>query len=405
MEKINSKDILEKYTRITNDFDDLFSILKNDSNVISLKKTWLKNTLVLKAVFNVYDGLKPVTFFNDGGFHLISGQSSTWFKSMSKEERVLFLSTKEYVDSYDGSVTIYEPFYKENAEMKCGKDVKFFGRFTQTCNIIINEIIKNKLYEKKFEEWGTTLNIDTLSRKTHKSFTNKDFFYFIESRGTSRGISVISKRSYEGKYKRMFKAVRKMYCAKLSNNTSRFNKHLAIYREEMFSTNLINRINNPQIRRKDSVAYKIFHELGMGNLCTDLTAKTSNKEMFSKRQSLLKKLNIIKNTIFSSDRKELGHLISISFKNIKNMSTEDFNDKLAFFENVINKHSDLKSILKLKKSKYNNISSTSNSVCSFSMEHSKPFLIRNKNGKLIHYSSWEKYQNAMNYLKTNRNPS
>ena len=88
--------------------------------------------------------------------------------------------------------------------------------------------------------------------------------------------------------------------------------------------------------------------------------------MFSERQSLLKNINIVKETIFSSTKSELKFPMFNFTKNINKMNNNEIADKLSFFENVINNNVELKSILKLKKSKYNTSSFTFNSMCSFS---------------------------------------
>ena len=400
LETVNSKTIVENYTNITNDFDDLFLILRNDSSVIDIKRSYYKNVLIMNVVFNVYDGLKPCTFFANGGFRLISGQTSSWYKSENKEDKNLFYSAKEYewVDSFDGSITSFRPFYgKVNTEMKCGRDVKFFGRLSQTFNVIANEIIRKELYKFDFEEWGKFLGIDCSSRKTHKKFTNKDWFDYLENKATLKGISIISRRTFEGKFCKLFKIIRKMCCAKLNNKTSKFDKLRQSYNEELINTNLLFRIYNPQIRNKNTLCYKIFREVEQGNFATDLTAKRNNKEMFSERQSLLKNLNIVKEAIFSSTKSELKFPMFNFTKNINKMNNNEIADKLSFFENVINNNVELKSILKLKKSKYNTSSFTFNSMCSFS----KGFMKKDKNGKLRHYESYASYQNAMNHLKAN----
>ena len=195
----------------------------------------------------------------------------------------------------------------------------------------------------------------------------------------------------------MFKIVRKMYCAKLNNKTSKFDKLRQSYNEELVNTNLLFRIYNPQIRNKNTLCYKIFREVEQGNFAVDLTARRSNKEMFSERQSLMKKINIIKDTVFSSTKSELKFPLFNLTKNINKMNNNEIADKLSFFENVINNNVELNSILKLKKSKYNTSSFTFSSMCSFS----KGFMKKDKNGKLRHYESYVSYQNSMNYLKTN----
>ena len=83
--------------------------------------SYYKNVLIMNVVFNVYDGLKPCTFFANGGFRLISGQTSSWYKSKNEEDKNLFYSAKEYewVDSFDGSITSFRPFYgKVNTETR-----------------------------------------------------------------------------------------------------------------------------------------------------------------------------------------------------------------------------------------------------------------------------------------------
>ena len=393
MTKLNSKDIVEKYTKIADNFDDLFLILRDDSSVINIKKGYHNNVLTMEVVFNVYDGLKPCTFFANGGFHLISGQSASWHKSDNG-----FMKEFEWVDSFDNSITSFRPYYgKENTEMKCGRDVRFFGRLSQTINAMVNAISMNELYKFDFEEWGNYLNIDCSSRKTHKKFTYKDWFDYIEAKCISKGISCVSRRTYEGRLRKLFRIIIKMYCTKLNNKTSKFDKLRQSYNEELINTNLLFRIYNPQIKNKNAVCYKIFREVEQGNFATDLTARRSNKEMFSERQSLMKKINIIKDTVFSSTKSELKFPLFNLTKNINKMNNNEIEGKLSFFENIINNNVELKSILKLKKSKYNNTSFTFSSMCSFS----KGFMMKDKNGKLRHYESYAKYQNSMNYLKTN----
>ena len=44
LETVNSKTIVENYTNITNDFDDLFLILRNDSSVVDIKRSYYKQS-------------------------------------------------------------------------------------------------------------------------------------------------------------------------------------------------------------------------------------------------------------------------------------------------------------------------------------------------------------------------
>ena len=76
LETVNSKTIVENYTNVANDFDDLFLILRNDSSVIDIKRSYYKNVLIMNVVYKVNNGLKPCTFPSNGGLGLISGQTS-----------------------------------------------------------------------------------------------------------------------------------------------------------------------------------------------------------------------------------------------------------------------------------------------------------------------------------------
>lgn len=145
---MNSYTILQNYMNSASDISELYEKLLSDQYIISVdSKTNSSNVIMLKVKFKVHDGIKHATFYANGGFHLISGQNGRWMKNNAKPDN--FLQQETFIDLYDRSENVFTPYYMgmDNEDMLCGRDVRFFGRDSQTIALTQHVISIHSLHE------------------------------------------------------------------------------------------------------------------------------------------------------------------------------------------------------------------------------------------------------------------
>lgn len=402
---LNSTKIVERYSNSACNFEDLYKTLSNDKDCLKTTYETLNGIKVIKADFDLYDGTKEFTFYENGGFNTFGNHKGRWCKHLTKEEWIIYSSSREWTDCYDNSITSFAPYYYENIDIKCGKDLLYFCRDSQTMLLILEIVNKYKLYEIPFERWHERLNADISYKKTNKFFTWSDFYNFVLLYACYRKIAIVGERMFNCNNKKRYIALIKMFCAKANNKKSKFEKYRKVYNEEF--SHLLCRLYNPQIFNKNCIAYKIYREIEKGNWCTDLLVN-SHKEIdlkrFNKRQSEMYKYTKLKDIICSSSNAELKRNFFNSYNKINSMKLWMLKIKNEFYFDLIKNNTELNKIAEFKKmyeiNENNNYKcysfDTFNRVCKTS---DRPYFMKTKDGGLRRFESYTKYEKARKYFK------
>lgn len=401
---MNSQIILQNYTNSASDISGLYEKLLLDQYVISVdSKTNSSNVIMLKVKFKVHDGIKYVTFYANGGFHLISGQNGRWMKSNAKTDN--FPQQETFIDLYDGSENAFTPYYMgmDNEEMLCGRDVRFFGRDSQTIALAQHVISIHSLHELPFHRWGERLHVHR--KKTHRRFTLSDFYEYLLRTATKRGISIVCERTFFGRHRLRYRAVMRMCLYGLKGNTRKHDKWLNEYRSETMMSGMIERMYNPTIRRKDCLAYKIYDEVGKGRLCVDLISNSTNGSIYmNERQSLLYSIERMGRAFLESHNGNAVHEYLRMSEGIYGLNMDKLRFKKNHLEKFTNKNKEFLSIMKFqeikrtvdkKKRVRKNISLSFICSCNTSL----PYVKRGRDGRLRRYKSYESYLKICEFLR------
>ena len=415
MDYFNSKEFINLYTKKATTLKEIENMLMSESFVKRMKWTSEKDTKgkwidAIHVDIQLYDGVKNVTFYANGGAHMINGHSFSWKRRMTDEEFKKFIETTVWIDQCFNTESMYSPYYgTKRTEMKVGHDVLFFVRDANTMSLLQDFMNKYNLTDYEIKDWGNVLHGNwNNKKKTHRRYTWNNLYPDLLAEASRRKIAIVSENYFMHSGRARFQVMINMYIAKANHDDYNFNKYNAEYCELYKS--IVPRVENPQIRNK-SLWYHIHHQICLGEWTVGYLPNSHkedfNPKKFNKSQAEFINYYELKDIICSSVNNDLKHKFLDSYKNPSRMRLWMFKIKNEFYTNVVNKTRELLSVCKFKKAEkvkkekdYEEHPKSYESCSRFSQD--RPYFRRTKNGKMIRYKSYATYEIVKEYLKNKK---